>query len=135
LSIFAGQFQYPMRYFAWLVLLLQLNTTLFFPSRDEVDRYDLRGVMVDEINSILELVDEVVLGHTDPTPEDEDDDTAHYSRVIAIDMHIIPPTFVVVLQPYVPHVGACEQVLQAFYDESGKTLFMGDVPYSPPEQA
>jgi hypothetical protein len=45
------------------------------------------GRQIDDINSILEYFDEVVLGNVDATPDDEDDDEAHYYQCLKIDYY------------------------------------------------
>ncbi|PZR29873.1 MAG: hypothetical protein DI538_23725 [Azospira oryzae] len=69
----------------FLLLLLHLNFSVFIPQFDEVDRRGKNGVVVDDINSLAEFIDQVVLGHKDTTPEDEDNDQArhfHASKAI-----------------------------------------------------
>ena len=71
--------------FAFILLLNHLNTSMFIPQVDEQDVFDKNGVQVDDINSVVEYVDEVVLNNKDNTPEDEDDDTAksfHVSKLV-----------------------------------------------------
>ncbi len=55
---------------------------MFFPTVEEHDVYAANGVMVDEINSVCEYIDEVLLGDKDDTPEDEDDDEPHFYQVV-----------------------------------------------------
>jgi hypothetical protein len=51
---------------------------MFIPVVDEKDVYDARGRQINDINTFIEYVDQVILGNTDLTPEDEDDDQPHY---------------------------------------------------------
>lgn len=51
---------------------------MFFPMVDETDVYEQQGKQKDDINSLAEYINQVLLGHRDNTPEDEDDDQAHY---------------------------------------------------------
>jgi hypothetical protein len=44
----------------------------------------VNGVEIDEINTVFEFVDEVVLGHTDTTPEDEDDDEPDFFQITKV---------------------------------------------------
>ena len=37
--------------------------------------YNWNGQQEDDVNTVIEYIDQVVLGHHDPTPEDEDDDS------------------------------------------------------------
>ncbi|SFE93435.1 hypothetical protein SAMN05518672_112117 [Chitinophaga sp. CF118] len=63
---------------AYILLFVHINTTLFIPVVDEKDMYDVCGRQIDDVNTIFEYIDQVILGHTDYTPEDEDDDQPHY---------------------------------------------------------
>ena len=71
----------------YLLMLLHVNYVMFIPCMDEVDCIDRRGVQQDDINSLCEFVNQIVLGHKDSTPEDEDDDQAHYSIMAKAQLH------------------------------------------------
>ena len=49
---------------------------MFIPQVNEADIFTTAGTESDDINSLVEYIDQVVLGHTDAHPEDEDDDSA-----------------------------------------------------------
>lgn len=51
---------------------------MFIPVADETDVYDASGRQIDDVNTSLEYVDQVILGNTGLTPEDGDDDQAHF---------------------------------------------------------
>jgi len=75
---------------AFILLLTHLNTSMFIPQMAEVDMYDSAGNQIDDINSLIEFIDQDVLGHYDSTPEDEDDDTErtlHVSNIIDYNWH------------------------------------------------
>ena len=57
---------------------------MFIPQMAEVDMYDPGGQQVDDINSLVEFIDQEVLGHYDNTPEDEDDDSGNPYHLIKI---------------------------------------------------
>lgn len=59
-----------------------MNFTMFIPQIDEVDQFGAKGQQLDDINSLYEYIDEVVLMNTDPTPEDEDDDNGTYYHIV-----------------------------------------------------
>lgn len=65
----------------YIVLLMHVNTYMFFPMIDEVDVYERNGKQKDDINSLAEYIYQVLLGHPDNTPEDEDDDQTHYYQI------------------------------------------------------
>ena len=62
--------------FAFILLLCHLNTSMFLPQVDEDDQYDAHGQQIDDLNTVSEYIDQVVLGDVDKTPEDEDN--MHY---------------------------------------------------------
>lgn len=66
------------RLFAYILLFIHINTTMFIPVADEKDVYDACGRQINDINTFMELIDQVILGNTDVTRQDEDDDLAHY---------------------------------------------------------
>lgn len=69
------------RLLVYLVLLMHVNTYMFFPMVDETDAYEKSGKQKDDINSLAEYIYQVLLGHRDSTPEDEDDDQAHFYQL------------------------------------------------------
>jgi hypothetical protein len=66
------------KFFAYILLFIHVNTTMFVPVADERDVYDACGHQINDINTFLGLVDQLVLGNTEITRQDEDDDLAHY---------------------------------------------------------
>jgi hypothetical protein len=72
---------------AFLVLLSHMNYAMFIPQLDEVDAYDANGNQVDDINSLTEYIDQIVLGNKDDTPEDEDDDNGFYLNIVKVDQY------------------------------------------------
>ena len=75
---------------AFILLVNHLNTSMFIPQMAEVDMYDRNGAQVDDISTLVEFIDQDVLGHPDNTPEDEDDDTErtyHITKSIEFSWH------------------------------------------------
>ena len=66
------------RFFAYILLFIHVNTTMFVPVTDEKDVYDACGRQINDINTFLGLIDQIILGNTEITTQDEDDDLAHY---------------------------------------------------------
>ena len=81
---------------ATILLLNHLNTSMFIPQMAEVDTYDSFGTQVDDINTLVEYIDQQVLGHYDSTPEDEDDDSGQPYHIIKMVDYV--------WHPYVPTV-------------------------------
>jgi hypothetical protein len=69
---------------AFIVLLCHINFTMFFPTVKEYDLYTSNGIMIDEINSVYEYVDEDLFGDKDESPDDEDDDEPDFYELIKI---------------------------------------------------
>ena len=67
--------------FAFILLLCHMNTSMFLPQMAEDDMYDANGNQLDDINTLTEYIDQVILGNKDTTPEDEDDDSGQYFHV------------------------------------------------------
>lgn len=72
------------------LLLIHINTSMFMPVMEEVDIFDAYGAQVDDINTTYEYIDQVVLGHKDDTPEDEDDDQPHYFNMVHVKAFVAP---------------------------------------------
>jgi hypothetical protein len=101
--------------FAYILLFLHINTTMFIPVVDEKDVYDARGRQIDDINTMFEFVDQVILGHTDVTAEDEDDDQAHYfTGSFGVSYYISTPQQVTVCrnEPNTSQLAAAYPLLQ-----------------------
>ena len=59
-----------------------MNTSMFLPQIQEDDIYDASGQQVDDINSVVELIN-VELGY-DKTADDEDDDSAQNFHLVKL---------------------------------------------------
>lgn len=55
---------------------------MFLPQVAEDDQYDTSGRQMDDINSVSEYIDQVILGNEDPTPEDEDADNGQNFHIV-----------------------------------------------------
>ncbi|WP_343674420.1 hypothetical protein [Chitinophaga sp.] len=51
---------------------------MFIPVADESDIFDARGRQINDVNTLFDFVNHVVLGNTEFTRQDEDDDQPHY---------------------------------------------------------
>jgi hypothetical protein len=61
---------------------------MFLPQLAERDTYDMAGQQTDDINSLIEFINQVVLGNKDDSPEDEDDDSEEHFLVIkSVDLY------------------------------------------------
>ena len=66
--------------FAFILLVCHMNTSMFLPQIQEADLYDSNGQQVDDINSLVELIN-VQLGY-DKTADDEDDDSGQNFHLV-----------------------------------------------------
>ena len=67
---------------AFILLLCHMNNSMFLPQGAEDDQFDKNGNQVDDINSVCEYIDQVILGNIDKTPEDEDTDDGQNFHVV-----------------------------------------------------
>lgn len=64
-----------------------MNGSMLLPQVAEEDVFVANGVEIDDINSVTEYIDQVILGNEDDTPEDEDNDNGqqfHLTKQIDI---------------------------------------------------
>lgn len=66
------------RLFAYILLFIHINTTMFVPVVEEIDIYDNHGQQIGDINTAMDFIDQVILGNTDVTLSDADDDQPHF---------------------------------------------------------
>ena len=59
---------------------------MLIPQMEEFD-FEVSDLQIDDINSLIEYVDQVVLENPDGTPEDEDNDTARNYNLTQIDFY------------------------------------------------
>lgn len=62
-----------------LLLLLYTNSSLVVPQTDQIDVFEYAGAEVDEINSLVEYIDELILEHDGQSPEKDDYDFPLFS--------------------------------------------------------
>ena len=79
------------RFIAFIILLIHVNTSMFIPVMDEVDIYDVHGNQVGDINTVVEYIDQVVLGHKPKPHPDSDDDQAHFFNLMKLPQFIANP--------------------------------------------
>ncbi|HWJ92520.1 MAG TPA: hypothetical protein VNR87_15490 [Flavisolibacter sp.] len=84
---------------AFLVLLSHMNFSMFIPQLDEQDEQDEAGCQLDDVNSLYEYIDQVVLGHKDDTPEDEDNDSPAVYHIVKINGYSFSQNIVVIKRP------------------------------------
>ena len=70
------------QFFAFLLILCHVNGSMLLPQVAEEDVYTANGMQADDINSVVEYIDQVILGNEDDTPEDEDDDSGQHFHLV-----------------------------------------------------
>lgn len=117
------------RILAFVLIICYLNTALFQTQLVEVDRYDAKGLLVDDINSVGEFFDEVVMGNVDETPEDEDDDTGDDCQVVKTVDLFFQYHFKTIIAPV-----TTQRVIHSSDDIVIPSLEVSiEIPYPPPE--
>lgn len=83
---------------AVILLLCHINTSMLLPQVAEDDLYAANGQQVDDINTLTEYVDQVILGNKDKTPEDEDDDNGQNFTAIPFYTYTYQPFYSIIPQ-------------------------------------
>jgi hypothetical protein len=68
----------------FIVMLVHVNGSMFLPQVAETDMYNTGGQQKNDINSVLEYVDEVIMGNLDQTPVDEDNDQGQNFHLVKL---------------------------------------------------
>jgi hypothetical protein len=76
-----NMFQKPL---AFLLLLSHINFFMFIAQVDEVDCYNADGTRINDINSLTEYINDVILHRQSKSREDEDDDNARYFHIVRL---------------------------------------------------
>ncbi|MBS1584758.1 MAG: hypothetical protein JSS82_04365 [Bacteroidetes bacterium] len=87
------------RLVALVILLIHINTSMFIPVMDEVDIYDVHGNQVNDINTVVDYVDQVIMKHKPKPHPDSDDDQAHFFNIIKAQQFIINPFIIIHRRP------------------------------------
>ena len=67
----------------FLLLVCHVNFFMFIAQVDEVDTYDATGRRINDINSLAEYINDVILHQNKPRP-DEDDNNARYFHPVKL---------------------------------------------------
>jgi hypothetical protein len=118
------------RFLTILVLISHINYAMFIPQLDEVDVYDADGKQQDDINSLVEYIDQVLLGHKSNAPADEDDDTGFFLNIVKIDPYTFEQ-FATVLT--VPVYTLREKANYLPYKDTKLSSIYFDIQSPPPE--
>jgi hypothetical protein len=118
---------------AIILLLNHLNTYMFIPQMAEVDSYDRAGNQVDDVNTLVEYIDQEIMGHHDNTPEDEDDDSGQPYHIIKLQEHSWHP-YVVTIQTKVTFSDKPAKVFTGYIEHKPTPGFPHSL-LQPPQEA
>jgi len=68
----------------FIVTLIHINGSMFLPQVAEQDIYNAQGQQQKDINTVIEYVDEVILGNHDKNPVDGDNDDGQNFHLVKI---------------------------------------------------
>jgi hypothetical protein len=118
------------RIIAFLLLSLFINSSILLPQVNELCGHHSCGKQSNHVNSILEWVNEVLLEHTDNTPEDEDDELIFVNSILdegfchrTLHKNEITPH----------HIILADRFRFAEYDEGNIPCLIFDITAPPPE--
>ena len=80
---------------AYLLLISHINFFMFIAQVDEVDCYTPDGKRINDINSLVEYVHDIILHHQDQPRDDEDDDNARYYHIVKLASYSLSPQVVI----------------------------------------
>ncbi len=72
------------RFVIFIVTLVHINGSMLLPQVAEVDIYNGQGQQQDDINTVVEYVDEILLDNHRTTPVDEDNDQGQNFHLVKI---------------------------------------------------
>lgn len=75
---------------AIILLILHVNTSMFIPVAGQLDMFNTRGVVVDDVNSVYELVDQVLLGNEDRSKDTDSERHENYFGAVNLMIFIAP---------------------------------------------
>lgn len=68
----------------FIVTLIHINGSMFLPQVAERDIYNAQGQQQKDINTVIEYIDEVILGNHDKNPVDGDNDDGQNFHLVKI---------------------------------------------------
>lgn len=78
------------KFLAFILLLSHVNFAMFIAQVDETDVFDNCGQQKEDINSLVQYVDVIILKHTQNKSKDSDDDNARYFHAAEFDIYSFP---------------------------------------------
>jgi len=72
------------RFVIFIVALVHINGSMFLPQVAEVDIFNAQGQQEADVNTVVEYVDEIILGNHKSNPVDEDNDQGQNFHLVKI---------------------------------------------------
>ena len=116
---------------AFLLLVSHMNTSMFLPQVAEQDAYDSTGQQIDDINSVVELINEDVLGHHNQPIDEDDDNGQNFLHVVKMVDYSYQPFFTEIHQ----RIALREEPIRIFprYNETETEQGYADILLPPPK--
>lgn len=78
---------------AFIVLICHINSSMFLPQVAEQDIFNSSGQQQDDINTVFEYINKIVLGNHLDVPQDEDDDNGQNFHMVKEVNYFFQPFF------------------------------------------
>lgn len=78
---------------AFIVLICHINSSMFLPQVAEQDIFNSSGQQQDDINTVFEYINKIILGNHLDVPQDEDDDSGQNFHMVKEVNYFFQPFF------------------------------------------
>lgn len=78
---------------AFIVLICHINSSMFLPQVAEQDIFNSSGQQQDDINTVIEYIDKIILGNHVNVSQDEDDDNGQNFHMVKEVNYFFQPFF------------------------------------------
>jgi hypothetical protein len=114
----------------FIVMLVHINGSMFLPQVPEQDIYNAQGQQEKDINTVIEYIDEVIIGNHDKDPVDEDNDDGQNFHLVKIVDYYFEIDFAPV--KHKPLISATKQQFCLFSEEKLHPVIL-DILAPPPK--
>jgi hypothetical protein len=114
----------------FMVILVHVNGSMLLPQVAEQDIYNVQGQQEKDINTVIEYVDEVIMGNHDKDPIDEDNDEGQNFHLVKMVDYYFEIDFTPI--KHRPLVAASKQQFCLFSEKKLHTVIV-DILAPPPK--
>ncbi len=83
-----------MKLLVTILVLLHMNFSMFIPQVNEIDVFDANGQQMEDVNSLVDLINATLHAHKkQPSKKDSDDDNARYFHAAKLGPFFYQPFF------------------------------------------